>query len=111
MAVQDAWQASMADIMDDLSSMKAESVFRSRSDFYFRAERLQGRAEQDQACASAAQTLEEATSSVAATAPCYQDHTGELLASLHGVQLEALARRPGPGRSKWSSARLEAVAA
>eukprot|EP00439_Symbiodinium_sp_Y106_P038348 s632_g4.t1 len=64
--------------------------------------------------------------------PLRVDHTGELLASLHGVQLEALARRlkappvcnfpgrmdhgfytaaagqPGPGRSKWSSARLEA---
>ncbi|CAE7938752.1 Ank2, partial [Symbiodinium necroappetens] len=65
--------------------------------------------------------------------PLRVDHTGELLASLHGVQLEALARRlkappvcnfpgrmacipafaashePSPGRSKWSSARLEAA--
>ncbi|CAE7251762.1 Ank2 [Symbiodinium natans] len=65
--------------------------------------------------------------------PLRVDHTGELLASLHGVQLEALARRlrappvcsfegrmdhgfyaaaagqQQPGRSKWSPARLEAA--
>ncbi|CAE7313213.1 unnamed protein product, partial [Symbiodinium sp. KB8] len=60
-AVQDAWQASTAQLMEELSWMKAS------------LEQLQGCGEQDQACASAAQMLAEETPVVAATAPRDQD--------------------------------------